>query len=258
MKVYLDVVLLINFMIDFLLLLSVSFLLKRNVGIKRIVIGSLSGGLSILILFLNLNNIELFLYKVVISIVMILITFSYKNLKYFFNNFLYLYICSVVLGGTLYLIKDEVSFKNNGLVFINSNLKINLLLVIILIPTILYFYVKELRKTKNNYNNYYSVELFYKNEKFNFTAFLDSGNKLKDQYKKRPIILANTDKLDFSYENCILVPYTTVNGEGVIKCIKVDKIVIDKKTVVKSPLIGLVKDSFNIEGIDMILNNETI
>ena len=189
---------------------------------------------------------------------MILITFSYKNLKCFFNNFLYLYICSVVLGGTLYLIKDEVSFKNNGLVFINSNLKINLILVMILIPVILYFYVKELRKAKNNYNNYYSVELFYKEEKLNFTAFLDSGNKLKDQYKKRPIILVNTDKLDFSYENCILVPYTTVNGEGVIKCIKVDKIVIDKKTVVKNPLIGLVKDSFNIEGIDMILNNETI
>ena len=91
-----------------------------------------------------------------------------------------------------------------------------------------------------------------------FNAFLDTGNKLKDQYKKRPIILVNTDKLNFSYEKCILVPYTTVNGEGVIKCLKVDKIIIDKNIVINKPLVGLVKEKFGIEGINMILNNETI
>lgn len=258
MKVYVDIVFILNFIIDFLLLLSVSYILKRNVSIKRIVFGALTGGISIFLLFLNLNNIELFIYKVVISIIMILTTFSYKNFKYFINNFIYLYLCSVVLGGALYLIKDEISLKNKGLIFINSNLKLNLLIVIVLIPIILFFYIKQLKKLKNNYNNYYSVELFYNNKRLIFNAFLDTGNKLKDQYKKRPIILVNTDKLNFSYENCILVPYTTVNGEGVIKCLKVDKIIIDKNIVINKPLVGLVKEKFGIEGINMILNNETI
>ena len=258
MKVYVDIVFILNFIIDFLLLLSVSYILKRNVSIKRIFFGALTGGISIFLLFLNLNNIELFIYKVVISIIMILTTFSYKNFKYFINNFIYLYLCSVVLGGALYLIKDEISLKNKGLIFINSNLKLNLLIVIVLIPIILFFYIKQLKKLKNNYNNYYSVELFYNNKRLMFNAFLDTGNKLKDQYKKRPIILVNTDKLNFSYEKCILVPYTTVNGEGVIKCLKVDKIIIDKNIVINKPLVGLVKEKFGIEGINMILNNETI
>lgn len=258
MKVYVDVVFIINFIIDFLLLLSVSYILKRNIKIKRIILGAFTGSISILLLFLNLNNIELFIYKLLISIIMILTTFSYKSFKYFINNLIYLYLCSVVLGGTLYLIKDEVSLKNKGLVFINSNLKLNLLIVIVLIPIILYFYIKQIKNMKNNYSNNYSVELFYKDKVLLFNAFLDTGNKLKDQYKKRPIILVNTDKLNFSYENCILVPYTTVGGEGVIKCIKVDKIIIDKSIIIDNPLVGLVKEKFNMEGIDMILNNETI
>ena len=90
-----------------------------------------------------------------------------------------------------------------------------------------------------------------------FTAFFDSGNKLKDQYKKRPIILIYTDKIDFSYEKCILVPYQTVNGVGILKCLEPDSIIINSR-VIKNTLIGLSKEPFNIDGIDMLLNNETI
>ena len=91
-----------------------------------------------------------------------------------------------------------------------------------------------------------------------FTAFLDTGNKLKDQYKNRPIILINTYKIDVDYDKSILVPYETVSGSGVLKCIEADYIVIDNNKLIKKPLIGLTKDKFNIEGIDMILNNESL
>ena len=75
MKVYLDLVMFINFFLDFLLLLGVSILLKRNVKLGKIIFGAFIGGLSILILFFKMNSIELFLFKFVISIVMILVSF---------------------------------------------------------------------------------------------------------------------------------------------------------------------------------------
>lgn len=258
MKVYVDIVILLNFFIDFLIILTVSYILKRNIKIKRIILGALTGSISIIFLFIKLNNYQLFIYKVLISILMILTSFGYKNIKYFINNFIYLYLTSIVLGGGLYLIKDEISLNNNGFFFVDSNLKLNLLIVIIFIPIILVFYIKQTKKLKCNYSNYYNVELFYQNNKYNFTAFLDTGNKLKDQYKNRPIILVHTDKINFSYEKSILVPCKTINNESIIKCIVVDKIIIDNNIEIKKPLIGLSEDDFKIDGIDMILNNETL
>lgn len=258
MRVYFDIVFILNFILDFSLLVSVAYLLKRVTNIKRIILGSLVGSLSMIILFYKLNSIEIFVYKVIVSILMIIVTFKYKNLKYFLNNFLYLYIVSIVLGGSLYLLNNNSNIKNNGLLFIHNPQKINLIIMLFLSPLILYFYLRQCKKLKNNYNNYYRVELVYKNDSYMFTAFLDTGNKLKDQYKNRPIILINTDKIDVDYDKSILVPYETVSGSGVLKCIEADYIVIDNNKLIKKPLIGLTKDKFNIEGIDMILNNESL
>ena len=65
-------------------------------------------------------------------------------------------------------------------------------------------------------------------------------------------------EFNFSYENGILVPYSTVNGNGILKCIVADKIIIDNEKIIDKPLIGLSSEKFNIEGINMILNNETL
>ena len=258
MKVYLVLVFLLNTAFDFLLLTTTSYLLKRNVKLKRIILGSVIGGLSIFLLFLKLNNFTLFIFKIVISIVMILSTFSFKNFKYFINNLIYLYLSSIVLGGGLYLINNEFNYKNYGILFVSNGFGLNIIVLIVLSPLILFFYIKQTRKLKLNYNNYYSTSLVYKNKTYKFTAYLDTGNKLKDQYKKRPIILIYTDKINFSYENGILVPYSTVNGNGILKCIVADKIIIDNEKIIDKPLIGLSSEKFNIEGINMILNNETL
>ena len=53
MKIYLDLLFFLNFGFDFILLLVVSIILRRNVSLTRIVLGGLIGGLSIFILFLK-------------------------------------------------------------------------------------------------------------------------------------------------------------------------------------------------------------
>ena len=108
-------------------------------------------------------------------------------------------------------------------------------------------------------NNAFSLYLYIDdNNTLKLSGFLDTGNKLKDPYKKRPIILIHSDKIKSSYEDSILVPYKTVSGNGILKCIIVDKIVIDNNHVITNPLIGLSNEKFNIESVNMILNSETI
>ena len=126
MKIYIDLILFINFGLDFLLLLSVAIVLKRIIKIHKLMIAAFIGSLSVLLLFIKINTIQLFLIKFITSILMLLISFNYKSIKYFCKNLLFLYINSIVLGGFIYFINTQFSYKNNGLVFYNNGLSINL------------------------------------------------------------------------------------------------------------------------------------
>ena len=198
------------------------------------------------------------MFKILISIFMVIISFSFKDIKYFFNNILYLYICSIVLGGFLYLLNIEFSYKNEGLVFFHNGLGINFIVLIIFSPIILYIYIRQCKSLKLNYNNYYKVNLWYKNKEYKFNAFLDTGNKLYDPYKRRPIILVNTNKIKFKYEESIIVPYKTASGNSILKCLIADKIVIDDNYEVNCVLFGKSNEGFEIDGVNMILHSEII
>jgi len=258
MRVYVDLVLFLNIAMDFLLLLSVSIVLKRNVKFFRIILGSLVGGVSIVFLFININNLTLFLFKMVISILMILVTFSYKNLKYFINNLLYLYLSSIILGGGIYLLDIQINYKNQGLMFINNGFGINLVVLFIISPFIIYSYIKSMKKIKINYSNFYKVDLYYKGKVYKFDAFLDTGNRLYDPYKKRPIVIVNTNKININYGNAILVPYMTASGNSILKCVIVEKLIIDNNSEVKNVLVGISNNKFQMEGINMLLHNDLI
>ncbi len=188
---------------------------------------------------------------------MVIVAFGYRNIKYSLNNLLYLYILSILLGGFLYLLKVEFNYRNSGILFFNNGMSINFVVLIIISPIILYIYIRENKKIRSNYSHYYKVDLYYKNKIYKFNAFLDTGNKLYDQYKKRPIVLIKTNKIKFDIEHSILVPFKTASGEGILKCLKVDKLVIDNEEYFNI-LVGLSLKGFDIDGIDMILHSEII
>ena len=89
MKVYVDLIIFLNFFFDFILLLTTSIVLKRRTSIKRIVLGSLLGSITIIVLFVPLTTLTLFLLKVVLSVLIILTTFGYTDFLYFITNLVY-------------------------------------------------------------------------------------------------------------------------------------------------------------------------
>lgn len=203
----------------------------------------------------------LFLIKVVISILMVIITFGYKDFRYMGKNLFYLYTASVVLGGFLYFLNVQFSYKNEGLVFYYEGLSVNVVVLIVLSPVILYFYTKQALELKNNYSKYYNIDIYLKNgEIIPVTAFLDTGNKLEDPYRKRPIILVNQGliKCDYSSGNVLLVPYDSLNNHGLLKCIVPDKVFISGVGFRKNFLIGLSNEKIKIDGVDCILSERLI
>ena len=138
MKIYVDLLFFINFFFDFLLLLIVSILLKRNIPFKRLILGSFVGGISIFLLFIKINSIQLFFLKFFISFLMIIITFSFKNINYTIKNLEYLYLASIILGGTLYFLNVQFSYRQEGLVFYHNGLSPNIIVMLCISPFILY------------------------------------------------------------------------------------------------------------------------
>ncbi|MBQ9181301.1 MAG: sigma-E processing peptidase SpoIIGA [Bacilli bacterium] len=258
MKIYVDLILFLNFSFDFILLLCVSLILKRKAKILSLIIGAFIGSLSTLFLFVNISSLELFIYKIFISVIMCITTFKFKNIKYTLNNLLYLYLSSIVLGGGLYLVNDQFSLKNNGLIFVNNGFSINLIILVIFSQIIIYIYIKKLNRLKNNYNHYYNAVLYINNNIYKLTAYLDTGNKLKDPYKNRPVILVLNSVFNTSFDHYLLVPYKTIDKEGVMKCIKADKIYIEGIGTRYNFLVGLINKKIEFDGINCILQENIL
>ena len=245
MLIYIDLLFILNVWIDFLLLLITNMILKRKIIYKRILLSSLVGGLLTFTIFINNKNI-LILLKVLICIVMQTISNGYKNIKYTVENTIYFYLTSIILAGTSYLLGiDKFTFKYN------------FILLFILSPIILIIVKKYLKKIESDYQERYNVTIVYNNQKYYFSALLDTGNKIYDPYKKRPISLIYSNKINFNYENGLLIPIETANSNSLLKCIKVEKMIIDGKEI-KNPLIGLSDKKFNIDDINMILHKDII
>lgn len=251
MKIYLDLVFLLNFFFDFILLYGTSRILKNIVKMKRLLLGSFVASTSIFLLFIELNSFSLFLLKFVISIFIILVTFGRRN---FIKNISYFYLISIILGGCLYLLNISFNYKNKGILFINNGLSINLILMMIVSPIIVFRYVKEGVLYKNTYGNIYEVVIQMRGEKYKLKGMVDTGNQLVDPYKKRCVILVNSN-IDISSDEFIYVPYKALNTSGIIKCFKPNSVVVGNQEF-KNCLIGVSKDKFSLGDVDCILPNK--
>ena len=241
MKVYIDLLFILNFIYDFLLLMTISVTLKRNTLLKRLLFGSLFGGLSTFIILIPINKYILLILKIILGLIMIIITYGYKSIKYFIDNIIYLYMTSVILAGFLYFLKIE--FNN-----------LSYIIILLISPVILYLYIKEQRKLKEIVNFYKKVIINFKNNKIlELNGFIDSGNKLIDPVTNKYIILVNKKKLKgiYNIRSPMYVVVSTVNKTSLLECISIKNIVIDNK-VYTNYLLGLTDSEF--KDFDCLLN----
>lgn len=243
MTVYIDLVCIINFIYDFLILLTVSFTLKRNRKIYYYILSSLIGVLSIFLLFLKINNIILFLLKILISVVMVIVAFGYKSLKYTVSNIIYFYMTSIILAGFLCLIKGN-----------SSNFNLNYIVLLIIGPIILFIYYKSNKKIKNTYSDYYKIKIVFDNIEYNLVSFYDNGNNLKDPISRKNIIIVGNNRLEkiYNIRSPVYVPVITVKGTHLMKCFKPSYIILNDKKIYNY-LIGESSIKFS-DGVECLLN----
>ncbi|MBR5662401.1 MAG: sigma-E processing peptidase SpoIIGA [Bacilli bacterium] len=253
MKIYVDILFFINLTYDFLILNAVNIVLRRNINVYRILFGSLIGSISTFSIFIPvLNNIVI---TILLSIVMLLITFKYKDIIYLKNNIIYFYMISVIFGGFLYLLNIKFNNFYNIEDIYNRKIIINFVGIIIISPIIYFLYIYTYKNNKVNHNNYYDLKYSIDNKITNINAFYDTGNLLKDPYKGRPIILINKKILtcDIKNKSPIYVPCNMINNNVLLKCYKPNLLIINNH-IINNCLLGLWENNTFYDGIDAIIS----
>ena len=257
MKIYLDYVFFINFLFDLILLYSISIILKRNASLKRILLASLFGGLSTFLLFLPVLHFIYFFLKIISALIMLIIAFKFKDVKYTTLNLIYLMIMSVIVGGTLYLINIEFGYEQVGMIFFTNGKSINSLILFLFALVVTFIYIKVIVKEQTNQKTRYKVDVFSNKEILHLNGYLDTGNNLYDPYFNKPVLIANSN-IKLSSEKIIFVPFKTLNSKGVLKCYQVDKIYIETTGYIYNVLIAVSSDKFHLPGVDIILHIDII
>ena len=195
--VYIDELLLLNFIIDYILLTTTSKLLKINTRKYKIFLSCLIGELSLISLFIDTSNFILLIIKLLTCTLMIIVSFGFNDIKTFIKNTTYFYIINFFLGGCLYYFKLENLIKYKY--------------YILLIPLIIHIYWYFTYNLKNVFSLKYKVTVYLNNGKVLYlNGFMDTGNNLIEPYNNRKVIIINK-KIN---ENFYLVPYKTIDNSG--------------------------------------------
>lgn len=199
MTVYLDVVLLENLCMNYIILFATGYLMKIKMKQIRIIASSLLGGIYAVVAYLEILPIySNFVTKIVLSILMVYIAFHSKSIKSLCKQLIIFYLTSFAFGGCafalLYFIRPQDILMRNGVYVGTYPIKIALLggIVGFIIVYIAFKVVKtKLRKKDMIYNIKVNIE----EKTLELKAMLDTGNMLKDPISGIPVIVVEKEKL---------------------------------------------------------------
>ena len=132
MTVYVDIVLLENICMNFIILFATAYIMKIQVRYLRIFASSFIGAVYAVLVYANIlafyTNI---LMKIILSICMVYVAYKPRSLKGMLKELVLFYLVSFALGGCafalLYIVKPQEIFMKNGVYIGTYPIKIALL-----------------------------------------------------------------------------------------------------------------------------------
>lgn len=281
MTVYVDIVLLENICMNYIILFGTAYIIKIKIKHIRIILASLLGAIYAVLSYTEIVPMYTSLpIKIVLSICMVYIAFTPKKIKGLIKELVVFYLVSFALGGCafalLYIVRPQDIFIHNGVYIGTYPLKIALLGGIVgFIITYIAFKIVKSRVSKNEIIYKAIINIEEKNIEIN--VLLDTGNMLKDAISGDAVIvieknklkkivpeeiLDNVDKIlggdlesigDLEYRKKLrFIPFTSVGKQnGMLLGIKADtvKIVTDVEEIInKRVIVGIYEKNFSKSG----------
>ena len=284
MTVYLDVIFLENIVINYIILYVTGLISKSKIKQNRLLLGALIGAIySIIYYLLKLKIYSSFIIKIILSIVIIYISFNSNNYKDLLKKVLLFYLTSFVFGGATIAIIYMANSQNitilNGVLVGNYTIKTILIGVIIAYSTILIAF-KIIKNKISKKDLICDISVRLDNKSIKTKALIDTGNMLKEPITNLPVIvmehtllydvipkdiLNNTEKIlggDFSkipdnirdeyFSKLKVIPFSSLGKQnGMLLGIKGENLTVNLKDEIKKIdklIIGIYNKSLTKRG----------
>lgn len=240
--IYLDTLIFINTVIDYLILSLSLRIVRYQAPLFRVIISALIGGFSSVYILVEGSNFLLdILFKFLSSLLIILITLGFCKIKVFLKLlFVFFGLTLLYCGGLLFICENK-----SGLPVYEENLTGYFdvpIIYIILFTAVFYSFMWAFAKVrrKDISSMFCLVEIFIDDNSIKVNAMIDTGNSLEDPISSSPVIIIDKEKYKslFSKINNIdlqrrkrVIPIKTVGNTGLLNAVRCDrlKITLDGK-----------------------------
>lgn len=231
LTVYVDVLIILNTLVNYFMLLSIRKITRAHTSRWRIVWGSLAGGASSMLIFLEDLGVVMSLLKLLTAILMIVITFGIKPLKSLLKKLFWLFAISFVFGGLMFAVyiffDTDILIYTNGIIYFDID--VTFLVVCSVFSYIVITVITKFTDKKAPKSQEYYITIQQNGKSMTCKALMDTGNNLREPFSAFPVIMAEKklfNQFSIPHEKLRLIPITTVNGESLIKAFRPDSLQI--------------------------------
>ena len=120
MKIYLDIVLLENFIMNYIIIFSTAIISRSKISNLKFFVASIFASLySVINYIYNIRTFQNFFIKIIVSVIIVLIAFENYKIKMFLKKLILFYLVSFTFGGIafmlLFLINPSNIIIKNGI-----------------------------------------------------------------------------------------------------------------------------------------------
>lgn len=258
MVVYIDYIFLENLIMNYLLICGTKNIVKEKTKVIKITLASIVGTVYVCITcLLKLNFLNYTVCKLLLSFVMVYITFMPKKISIYLKEIFIFYFISIINTGTYLVLVSMFNLNMNSTV-----VKIVVYLVGYLVIYVIQNQVWKMFKTKLKKSELvYDVYLNNGDKYIAYKGFVDTGNTSKDIFTGRVIFYATRkDGINLQNREKVEIKINTVNGESLITGYMFDNVIIRKgeNILFTNVIVCFTNEKIqNNLGCDMILNYET-
>ena len=261
--IYVDILFLTNLAVNYIILFAVGKSSRAAFRQLRIILAAAAGALYAVAMFYpQMTFLFHTFFKLVFSVLMVLIGFRFESGKRFFQKVLYFYIISFAFAGAAGFANNYFAIVKvrNGVVYFESSIWVLILSCVAAYFLITFF----LRLTTTRYQKERVLKdllVTLKGRQVVIKGLVDTGNSLCDPITKKPVIIAELSELSPLFDGAELeffendtfegyaqmnipiklIPYQALGVHAMLKCFVPDSAVILGEKQARADLIIAVK-----------------
>lgn len=272
--VYADMLFMVNWLMDYVLLRALAAVLQLSVSKKRTMAAAAIGAVWVcLITMISLPNaVEKVFSLVFISSLMIITAFRPKGVRIFFRALAVLYGIAILGGGLVNLVyfHTGAGYYLKTLVWGQAEQNTKSAAAVLVSAAAVWMTVwlaRQLMQYRHRQSGLYTAVLFLGEKAVSLKGLLDTGNQLREPVTGKAVHIAHKEalsllRLDREDIFKFLVPYHAVGTEsGMLTAVRIDRMELTSQDghciTIERPLIGLYEGRLSTENeYQLILHTE--